>query len=109
MSRFRKIIWNEGMLLSPQHFQQWDNYYEGLLNARLDTLAAYEWGVLDLQISPEAVQNGKIELDRCRAIMPDGLLLNVPQTDAAPAPRAIEGHFAFDDESLDVYLSIPAK
>lgn len=109
MSRFRKIIWNEGMLLSPQHFQQWDNYYEGLLNARLDTLAAYEWGMLDLQISPEAVQNGKIELDRCRAIMPDGLLINVPQTDAAPAPRAIEGHFTFDDESLDVYLAIPAK
>jgi type VI secretion system protein ImpJ len=109
MSRFRKIIWNEGMLLSPQHFQQWDNYYEGLLNARLGTLVAYEWGVLDLQISRESVRNGKLELERCRAVLPDGLMINVPQTDAAPAPRAIADHFAFDAEGLDVYLAIPAK
>lgn len=109
MSRYRKVIWNEGMLLSPQHFQQWDNYYESLLNARLRSVMPYEWGVLDLQLSNEAVTNGKVELERCSAVMPDGLLVNVPRADAAPAPRFIEGHFPFDAETLDVYLAIPAK
>ena len=109
MSRFRKIIWNEGMLLSPQHFQQWDNYYEGLLGARIHSLVPYEWGVLDLDISSNAVRNKKIELVRCRAVMPDGLIVDVPHSDAAPAQRSVEDHFATASDYLDVYLAIPEK
>ncbi len=109
MSRYRKIVWNEGMLLSPQHFQQWDNYYESLLNARVNLLAPYQWGILDLQLNLEAVQNGRVELERCRAVMPDGLWINAPEVDAAPLARPIEDHFPFGAESLDVHLAIPAK
>jgi type VI secretion system protein ImpJ len=109
MSRFRKIVWNEGMLLSPQHFQQWDNFYEGLLNSRLASLAPYEWGILDLQINRESVANGSFDLVRCRAVMPDGLLLNVPEIDPAPYPRPIQDHFDPEAETLDVHLAIPAK
>src|SRR6185369_15177659 len=87
MSRYRKVVWNEGMLLTPHHFQQWDNYHEELLNARLASLAPYEWGVLELQVNRESIANGYFEVLRCSAVMPDGLLLNIPQTDAAPDPR----------------------
>lgn len=109
MSRFRKIIWDEGMLLSPQHFQQWDNYYEGLLGARINSLFAYEWGVFKLDIKGEAVRNKKIELAGLRAVMPDGLLVDVPNSDAAPAPRVVEDRFAWEADRLDVYLAIPEK
>jgi type VI secretion system protein ImpJ len=109
MSRYRKIVWNEGMLLSPHHFQQWDNFYEELLNSRLASLAPYGWGILDLQVNRESVANGSVDLVRCRAVMPDGLLLNVPQTDPAPDARPIEGHFGAEAETLDVHLAIPAK
>jgi type VI secretion system protein ImpJ len=109
MSRYRKIVWNEGMLLTPHHFQQWDNYYEELLSSRFASLAPYEWGILDLQANGEAIANGNFDLVRCRAVMPDGLLLNIPETDPAPAPRPVEGHFDPDAERLDVHLAIPAK
>jgi type VI secretion system protein ImpJ len=109
MSPYRKIVWNEGMLLTPQHFQQWDNYYEELLTSRLTSLVPYEWGVLDLQINHEALANGYVNLVRCRAVMPDGMIVNVPQGDAAPDARAVEGHFEAADERLEVYLSVPAK
>ena len=109
MSRYRKIVWNEGMLLSPHHFQQWDNFYEELLNSRLSSLAPYEWGILDLQVNRESVANGSFDLVRFRAVMPDGMLLNIPQTDPAPAARPIEDHFDPEAESLDVHLAIPAK
>jgi type VI secretion system protein ImpJ len=109
MSRYRKIVWNEGMLLSPHHFQQSDNYFEELLNSRLASLAPYEWGVLDLQANNEAVANGSFDLLRCRAVMPDGLTISVPEIDPAPAPRAIEGNFPPEAERLDVHLAIPAK
>ncbi len=109
MTRYRKIVWNEGMLLTPHHFQQWDNYYEDLLSTRLASVMPYEWGILDLQVNREAVANGNFQLVRCRAVMPDGLLLNIPQTDMAPDPRPIEEHFHPEAERLDVHLAIPAK
>lgn len=109
MSRYRKIVWNEGMLLTPHHFQQWDNYYEDLLSSRLASLIPYEWGVLDFAVNRESLGNGYFELLRCRAVLPDGLLIDVPQTDVAPEPRPIENHFHPEAERLDVYLAIPAK
>ncbi|MEJ7712177.1 MAG: type VI secretion system baseplate subunit TssK [Pyrinomonadaceae bacterium] len=109
MSRYRKIVWNEGMLLTPHHFQQWDNYHEDLLASRLASLVAYEWGVLDLAVNRESLANGYFELIRFRGVMPDGLLLDVPQTDVAPEPRPVENHFSPEAESLDVHLAIPAK
>ena len=109
MSRYRKIVWNEGMLLTPHHFQQWDNYHEDVLNSRLASLVAYEFGVLDMQVNRESIANGFFEVVRCSAVMPDGLLLNIPQTDAAPDPRPVEGHFNSAEEHLDVYLCIPGK
>ena len=109
MSRYRKIVWNEGMLLTPHHFQQWDNFHEELLNSRLGFLFPYEWGVLDLQVNRESLANGSFEVLRATAVMPDGLLLNIPQTDPAPAPRPVEGHFDPSAEALDVHLAIPAK
>jgi type VI secretion system protein ImpJ len=108
MSRSRKIVWNEGMLLTPHHFQQWDNYYEETLNSRFSAFAAYEWGVLDLAFSREAVSNGGVSLIRCRAILPDGLLINFPERDAAPNLKLIANHFPPERERLGVHLAIPA-
>ena len=109
MSRNRKIVWNEGMLLTPHHFQQWDNYYEELINSRFSSLAPYEWGVLDLQFNREAVSNGNFQIVRCRAVLPDGLLINFPERDASPPMRPIGGHFAPEKERLGVHLAIPAR
>ncbi|HEX8499157.1 MAG TPA: type VI secretion system baseplate subunit TssK [Pyrinomonadaceae bacterium] len=109
MSRYRKIVWQEGMLLTPHHFQQWDNYYEGLLESRLAALAAYGWGVLELKINEAAVVNGRFELERCRAVMPDGLLLDVPRADPAPSEQSFPEHFAADARHLDVHLAVPVR
>nr|MBA2379172.1 type VI secretion system baseplate subunit TssK [Blastocatellia bacterium] len=72
MSKYRKIVWNEGMLLTPHHFQQWDNYHEELLNSRVRSMMPYEYGVIDLQVNNEAIANGNFQLATCRAVLPDG-------------------------------------
>ncbi|PWT95640.1 MAG: type VI secretion system baseplate subunit TssK [Blastocatellia bacterium] len=109
MTRYRKVVWNEGMLLSPHHFQQWDNYYDELLNSRIASLIPYEYGVLDFQSNGEAIANGSFELLRCRAVLPDGLLISIPETDPSPEARKVEEHFDPEAHRLGVYVAVPAK
>src|SRR4028118_2018155 len=109
MSKYRKVVWNEGMLLTPQHFQQWDNYHEELLSSRFRSISPYEFGILDLQINREAIANGNFQLNNCYAVLPDGLMINVPDTDAIPNLRPVGDHFHPEKERLGVHLAIPAK
>lgn len=46
MNRPHKIIWHEGMFLTPHHFQQWDRYYEQLLHDRVRAVNPFGWGSL---------------------------------------------------------------
>lgn len=109
MSTYRKIVWNEGMLLTPHHFQQWDNFYEELLNSRIRSLMQHEYGVLELRISGEAIANGNFQISVCRAVMPDGLFVNVPDAEAVPNMRPVGNHFRVEADRLGVHLAIPAK
>ena len=109
MSKYRKIVWNEGMLLTPHHFQQWDNYHEELLNSRVRSVLPFEYGILDLQINREAIANGNFQIVNCHAVLPDGLMINVPDAEAVPDLRQVGNHFHPEAEKLGVHLAIPAK
>lgn len=109
MSKYRKIVWNEGMLLTPHHFQQLDNYHEELLNSRVRSIKQHEYGVLELRVSGEAIANGNFQIATCRAVMPDGLFVNVPDAESVPVARPIGNHFRVEADRLGVHLAIPAK
>lgn len=109
MSKYRKVVWNEGMLLTPHHFQQLDNYHEELLNSLLRSVVSYGYGVLDLQINHEAIANGNFQVTTCHAVLSDGLVINFPDTDVAPDLRPVKDHFKPEQERLGVHLAIPAK
>jgi type VI secretion system protein ImpJ len=109
MSKYRKIVWNEGMLLTPHHFQQWDNYHEELLNSRLRSLIQYDYGVLELQVNNEAIVNGNFQIANCRGLMPDGLYVNVPDAETVPDTRPVGDHFPAEAAKLGVHLAIPAR
>ncbi len=109
MSKYRKIVWNEGMLLTPHHFQQWDNYHEDLINSRFQSAVPFDYGVLDLQVNNEAIANGNFQITNCRAVLPDGLMVNVPDAEAVPDLRPVGDHFSAEAERLGVHLAIPAR
>ena len=109
MSKYRKIVWNEGMLLTPHHFQQWDNYFEDQLTSRINSTLQYAYGILDLQVNNEAIANGNFQITNCYAVMPDGLIVNVPDAEAVPDLRPVGDHFHPEQERLGVHLAIPAK
>jgi type VI secretion system protein ImpJ len=109
MKRIGKVVWSEGMFLTPHLLQQGDRYHEHLLHFRLKTLSPFYWGLADLEIDREALANGQVTLLRCRGILPDGLPIQIPDADDAPESRSIKDHFSPTVDKVDVYLAIPAS
>ena len=70
MTKLQKVIWSEGLFLTPHHFQQWDRYHEDLVSFRIRALTTFFWGAEELKFSEEALENGVFEVARCRAILP---------------------------------------
>jgi type VI secretion system protein ImpJ len=107
MPLLEPVIWAKGTFLNPQHLQIQDRFLVDSLQFHLQALSFRPYGVQRLRIDQQALTNGTFALAEVSGIMPDGLLFDIPESDPAPAPRALEGRFEPDQESLDVYLSIP--
>ena len=96
------------MLLSPHHLQQQDAYHEALLDARLEAVAPYGWGVQHLELDLRALASGQLLVRSFAGILPRGTVVRFSlRDDEAPLSRTLEGHFAPHAESLDVYLALP--
>ncbi len=81
MTPLQKVLWSEGQFLTPHHFQQWDRYHEDVLNFRIRALSTFMWGAEELKFNEEALENGIFEVLRCRAVLPDGMAVDVPDVD----------------------------
>jgi type VI secretion system protein ImpJ len=107
MANTQKILWDEGMLLGPQHFQQWDRFHEATLRQRLRTIRPLDWGLRSLEIDHEALIGGQFALRNCSAVMRDGTFCDAPERDPLPPARKLEDHFATTADRLGVHLAIP--
>lgn len=107
MEYAQKILWSEGMFLTPHHFQQADRYTENLISRRLSAIRSLGWGVCRLQINTDALANGELVLSKCSAVLPDGMAVDTPDLDPLPPARPIEAAFDTKRNSLGVYLASP--
>ncbi len=89
MSVTSKPIWSEGMLMRPQHLQQYDRWIEQLLENRVGGLVGHGWGIRRLAFDRNLLALGQIALTECEAIMPDGTALVLPDFGRLPPPRVL--------------------
>lgn len=87
------VQWSEGMLLSPQHFQQNDIHVQAMLQQRLLGLTQHVHGVRRLQLDATRLADGLIKVLECDAVMPDGLPVV----------------FRAADSGIDLSVSVEAK
>jgi type VI secretion system protein ImpJ len=109
MDKDQKVVWSEGMFLSPHHFQHWDRFQERNLSKLLGSINHFGWGITRIDIDTEALANGTVALLGLQGVMPDGLVIEIPETDPSPEIRPIGALFPASLDHLDVYLSIPAE
>ena len=80
MSRLpNPIRWTQGMLLSPQHFQQFGARYEALAQLLPTFCARFAWGVIDHSISDLKFTEGTLVVEKLSGFTPDGLYIEVPE------------------------------
>lgn len=72
-----KVIWQEGMMLRPQHFQHNDRYYDHQMKTRTQLLGGYTWGFLKLEIDLQFLSMGKLVISQASGILPDGSLFEL--------------------------------
>jgi type VI secretion system protein ImpJ len=107
MTPLQKVLWSEGLFLTPHHLQQWDRYQEGVLNFRIRALSTFMWGAEELRFNEESLENGIFEVLRCRAVLPDGTTIEIPDVDAPPPARNFLDCFPPTSDRIDVFLAIP--
>ncbi|MCC2604024.1 type VI secretion system baseplate subunit TssK [Planctobacterium marinum] len=69
------VQWFEGMLLSPQHFQQNNIYLEQAMFHQLQRTNPFYWGVCELEIDQDAVTFDQLIVNKVHAVMPDGTVV----------------------------------
>jgi len=79
-----KVLWGEGLLLRPQHFQRQDHYHEQCLQRGIKAVHPYAWGVENLQIDREALANSMLRVLNLSVRFQDGELVEAPEVDDLP-------------------------
>jgi type VI secretion system protein ImpJ len=103
-----EILWEEGMLLAPQHFQQAALRQQDELRYHLALAAPYHWGLREAVHDPHLLSAGTYRLLRMQAVMPDGLAVHrAPGVDLEVDLRPLENRARV--APVRVWLSVPAR
>lgn len=110
MKPLQRVVWTDGMLMSPQHLQQQDLYHEALLHERIGAVSPYAWGVLSLDTDDEALRSEQVVLRRFHGVLPSGTVISFETSDGErPTARNVDNHFPASQDVLEVYLGLPLE
>lgn len=107
MRQLQPVLWTKGVLLSPQHLQTQDRFLEDVLEFQLFSLMAFPWGFSRLEIDREALAAGAFAVSAAAGILPDGLMFDCPAADPLPPPRPLDDCWEQDQQTLDLFLTVP--
>jgi type VI secretion system protein ImpJ len=104
------VQWHEGMLLAPQHFQQFAVRTEAVLQYHLQTVAPFHWGVREFRIDPVSLPDGTFRVLQLEAVLPDGLLVTHKAGERDELSISLrEAAAAAPNTTLIVHLVVPTR
>jgi type VI secretion system protein ImpJ len=104
VSRSSKVVWSEGLFLTPQHFQQERRYFERLIDMRARGVREYGWGFSRIELDHDLLGIGKIGIAAAEGVFGDGTPFSIPADDVGPTPIDVDN----DIKNQMVYLCVPA-
>lgn len=106
MSTFGHIHWQEGLFLQPHHLQVMQRFLLERIRSDRRLAWPYSWGVVDAELSTEALKNNRVQFSRLHVVMRSGVEVVVPDG-ADLAPLDITEKFAASSQPFRVCLGIP--
>ena len=102
MTKNSRVIWNEGLFLQPQHFQQQERYFDHEIHVRTTHFHGYCHGFYQLELDPDLLLAGKVSVLKASGYFQDGTHFSIPDKDPAPPCLDLAGHV----KSGKVFLSL---
>jgi type VI secretion system protein ImpJ len=106
MAANNRVIWDEGLFVRPQHFQQETRYLEHHTNHRIDSYNEFLYGLTELEFDESLFSSGKLAIVRARGVMPDGTIFDIPTDTPQPLPLHIQDSKAVNQV---IYLALPIR
>lgn len=103
----QRVVWEEGMHLTPQHFQAQRRYQEDQTARTFDVLFPFAYGLSAIVMDAEALRNGALAIIHARGVLPDGTVIHTPDADAIPTPLALAERFSPTSDMHVVSLALP--
>jgi type VI secretion system protein ImpJ len=105
MTWTNRVVWQEGMFLRAQHFQQQDRWTEALLRARTAALRPHPWGIVEMAIDRDLLATGRFALASGTGVFEDGTPFAIPSDADHPRPLDLPD----STRNALVYLAAPVR
>lgn len=102
----RRVVWEDGMHLTPQHFQAQRRYHEEQTARTLGLMMPFAFGLSAITVDEDGLRNGTFSLVQARGVLPDGTVFHLPDADDAPEPVAVAERFSPTRDAHVVYLAL---
>jgi type VI secretion system protein ImpJ len=103
MTWTNRVLWQEGMFLRAQHFQQQDRWLEAALRGRVAALRPHPWGITELSIDRDLLPTGRFAALLAAGVFEDGTSFTLPRDADHPAPLDVPPN----TRNQVVYLAVP--
>lgn len=105
MTWTNRVVWQEGMFLRAQHFQQQDRWLEMLVRTRSAALRPHPWGIVEMAIDRDLLATGRFALSSATGLFEDGTPFTIPGETDHPAPLDLPE----STRNAVVYLAAPIR
>lgn len=106
--RAHRVVWGEGLLVCPQHFQQQELYFHEFVETRQSWPNPYAWGLAKMELDLVALKTGDFAIKSIQAVLPGGLVIDLDEGDPGlPGARPIGPAFESTAAVLEVFAAVP--
>jgi type VI secretion system protein ImpJ len=105
MTWTNRVVWQEGMFLRAQHFQQQDRWLEMVVRARTAAMRPHPWGIVEMAIDRDLLSTGRFALSSGTGVFEDGTPFAIPGETDHPAPLDLPE----STRDAVVYLAAPIR
>ena len=105
MTWTNRVVWQEGMFLRAQHFQQQDRYLDNVVRSRTAALRPYPWGMVAMSVDRDLLATGRFALSTASGVFEDGTPFSLPGETDHPKPLDLPD----SARNALVYLAAPVR